>query len=147
MVMKLASSAARLCLFSEIRASSCCDRDRPAVEDDAQVGVGLAQGVGDVREAGHARADVGAAPDLGVEDDPAVVDEARGLGQRLGGGRGQGVTRVDEPLQVGAAALERLGQLVHRGDEGVLRHRRDGVVDVLEQLVDADRERPCGRAG
>ena len=143
MVMKLARSAARLCLFSEIRASSCSHRDGPAVEDDAQVGVGLAQGVGDVREAGHARADVVAALDLGVEDDPAVVDEARRLGERLGRGGGQGVARVDEPLQVGAAALERLGQLVHRGDEGVARHRRDGVVDVLEQLVDADRE---GRA-
>ena len=143
MVMKLARSAARLCLFSEMRASSCCTATDPRSRTTRRSGSASRKRVGDVREAGHARADVVAALDLGVEDDPAVVDEARRLGKRLGGGGGQGVARVDEPLQVGAAALERLGQLVDRGDEGVARHRRDRVVDVLEQLVDADRE---GRA-
>ena len=140
MVMKLARSAARLCLFSEMSASSCSTATDPRSRTTRRSGSASRRASATFGEAGHAGADVVAAPDLGVEDDPAVVDEARRLGQRLGRGGGQGVARVDEPLQVGAAALERLGQLVDRRDQGVARHRRDGVVDVLEQLVDADRE-------
>ena len=110
MVMKLARSAARLCLFSEIRASSCCTATVPRSRTTRRSG-----------SASRRASATFAKPDTLVRmSAPLRTWVSRTIrpssmrrvvcGQRLGRGGGQGVARVDEPLQVRAAALERLGR-------------------------------------
>ncbi len=111
--------------------------DDAPVEHGAQVGVGLRarQRLGQVGEVGGERADRRAGLALGVQDDRAVLDQGDGLGQGVGGGQGQPVAGVEQPLQVAPAAGERLAQLGDHDLEVLLVHRVHQPVEVEQQRL------------